>query len=492
MERVENRRSRWLIVIAVSVAQLMVVLDATITSVALPSAQRALGFSADTRQWVVTAYALSFGSLLLLGGRLGDHFARKWTFIGGLLGFAGASAVGGGATSFGMLVGARAAQGAFAALLAPSALALLTTTFVDPGERGKAFGVFAAVASTGSALGMLLGGVLTEWLSWRWALYVNLAFAIPVALGSVRLLQHEIPTVRPPIDRAGVLTVTAGLFALVCGLANSETHGWGDVVTVATMAAAVLLLTLFVWLEARARQPLLPLHVVAHRARGGAFLAVFVAGSAIFAVSLFLTYYMQQNKGYSPLQTGLGFLPLAATIMLTAPRISAVWLARFGPRILITSGMIAGASAMVWLTRLSAGSSYAGGVLPALIVLGLAMAAIMAPSFATATQGVDPEHAGAASGMVNTAQQVGGAVGTALLSSIFASAVTHSNRRAPGAAAIHGYRLAFWVAAGLFALGAVAVGAVLRTSRVRAVTDLTEDRDIWPDAQTREPGRLAA
>lgn len=464
-------RSRWLILIAVSVAQLMVVLDATITSVALPSAQRALGFSADTRQWVVTAYALSFGSLLLLGGRLGDHFGRKWTFIGGLLGFAGASAVGGAATSLGMLVGARAAQGAFAALLAPSALALLTTTFVDPGERGKAFGVFAAVASTGSALGMLLGGLLTQWLSWRWALYVNLAFAIPVALGSVRLLLNDRPAVRLPIDHAGILTATAGLFGLVFGLANSETHGWDNAVTIGTLAAAILLLALFVGLEARASHPLLPLHVVAHRARGGALLAVFVAGSAIFAVFLFLTYYMQQNKGYTPLQTGLGFLPLAATILLTAPRINAVWLARVGPRILITSGMLAGAGAMVWLTRLSAGSSYAAGILPGLIVLGLAMATTMAPSFATATQGVDPEHAGAASGAVNTMQQVGGAVGTALLSSVFASAVAHPGDRPAGAAIINGYHLAFWVAAGLFALGAVAVGTALRTPRVPVATD---------------------
>lgn len=490
MKSVGTLRRRWLILAAVSVAQLMVVLDATITSVALPSAQRALGFGADTRQWVITAYALSFGSLLLLGGRLGDHFGRKWMFIGGLLGFAGASAVGGAATSFGMLVGARAAQGAFAALLAPSALALLTTTFVDPNERGKAFGVFAAVASTGSALGMLLGGMLTQWLSWRWALYVNLGFAIPVALGSVRLLVHDPPSVRIPIDRAGVLTATGGLFGLVYGLANSETHGWGDAVTLATLAAAVLLLAMFVWLEARAPYPLLPLHVVADRARGGAFLAVFIAGSAIFAVFLFLTYYMQQNKGYTPLQTGLGFLPLAATIMLTAPRINAVWLARLGPRVLITSGMIAGAGAMVWLTRLSADSSYAGGVLPALIALGLAMAAIMAPSFATATQRVDSEHAGAASGTVNTMQQVGGAVGTALLSSIFAGAVTHSSGGA--GAAINGYHLAFWVAAALFALGAVTVASVLRTSRAAAATDATAPPAGQAATEGAEPKRLAA
>ena len=462
---------RWWILAAVSVAQLMVVLDATITSIALPSAQHDLHFGADTRQWVVTAYALAFGSLLLVGGRLGDHFGRKWTFIAGLIGFAGASAVGGASSSFGMLVGARAAQGVFAAVLAPSALALLTTTFSDPSERGKAFGVFAAVASAGSGLGMLLGGALTQWLSWRWCLYVNLLFAVPVALTSFRLLTQGKPQQRVPLDYAGIACVTTGLFAMVYGLSNSETHGWGNPVTITMLAAAGTLIALFVSLETRVKHPLLPMRIVTDRIRAGAFASVAVAGSAIFAVFLFLTYYMQQTKGYTPIETGLGFLPLALTIMTSAPKVNTVLLARIGPRPLMLFGMSAGSIAMLWFTQLTPASAYVTAILPGLIVLGLAMATIMAPAFATATSRVPPSDAGVASGMVNTMQQVGASVGTALLSSIFATAVSGElsgkahTRAALRAASIHGYTIAFWFAAGLFAVGAIVVGALMRPSR---------------------------
>src|SRR3954454_562143 len=248
---------RWLILALIAVAQLMIVLDLTIVNIALPSAQRDLGFSNDERQWVITAYALAFGSLLLLGGKLGDLFGRKWAFVCGLFGFAAASAVGGAAGSFGVLVAARGAQGVFAALLAPSALALLATTFSDSDERGKAFGIYGAVAGGGSAVGLLLGGMLTEWLTWRWCLYVNLLIAVPTAIAALRLIENVAQPDRPRLDLVGAALATSGLFALVYGFSNSETHSWGHPVTIVTLALAVVLLTAFTLVESRVKHPLL-------------------------------------------------------------------------------------------------------------------------------------------------------------------------------------------------------------------------------------------
>ena len=317
-----HHEKRWLILAVIGIAQLMVVLDVTIVNIALPSAQQDLGFSDDSRQWIITAYALAFGSLLLLGGRIGDLFGRKWTFIGGLLGFALASALGGMAGSFGVLVAARALQGVFAAMLAPSALSLLSTIFTEPAERGKAFGIFGAIAGGGSAVGLLLGGILTEWLSWRWCLYVNMLFAIPAALAGFRLLVNVPHPDRPPLDLPGTATASAGLFALVYGFSNSETNSWGHPVTIIMLGAAVALLTIFVVIESRAAHPLLPLRVVADRVRGGSYLAIGISGIALFAVFLFLTYFLQQTKDFSPIQTGLAFLPMTAAIMITATSVN--------------------------------------------------------------------------------------------------------------------------------------------------------------------------
>jgi EmrB/QacA subfamily drug resistance transporter len=469
-----HHERRWVILAVIAVAQLMVVLDVTIVNIALPSAQEDLGFSDDSRQWIITAYALAFGSLLLVGGRIGDVFGRKWTFIAGLLGFAGASAVGGAAGSFGVLVGARAMQGVFAALLAPSALALLSTIFTDRDERGKAFGIYGAIAGGGAAVGLLLGGILTEILSWRWCLYVNLLFAVPTAVMALRLLVNQPLATRPPIDVPGTLTATSGLFALVYGFSNSETHSWGHPVTIAMLGIAAVLLSAFVVIEARAEHPLLPLRIVADRIRGGAYLAIGIAGIAMFGVFLFLTYYLQQTKGFTPIQTGLAFLPMTAAIMITATSVNIRFLSRVGPRPLLILGMVLGSGAMVWLAQLEPDSSYVGHVLPALLVLGVGMGNIFAPAFATATFGVAPRDTGVASAMVNTMQQVGGSIGTALLSSIFASAVTaYLDGRAPtpqtiGEAAVHGYTVAFWVAAGVFAFGAAVVAVTMPSISVAA------------------------
>jgi EmrB/QacA subfamily drug resistance transporter len=475
MTRTSNPRHdrRWVILGVIAIAQLMVVLDLTIVNIALPSAQTDLGFSDDARQWIVTAYALAFGSLLLLGGRLGDLFGRKWTFIGGLLGFAAASAVGGAAGSFGVLVAARAVQGVFGALLAPSALALLATTFAgDARDRAKAFGVFSAISGSGAAIGLLLGGTLTEWLSWRACLYVNLLFAIPAAAAALPLLVNRPQRDRPPIDLPGTATATLGLFALVFGFSNSETHSWGDPVTIVMLAASAVLLVGFVAIESRAAHPLLPLRVVRDRTRGGAYLALGLTYVALFAVFLFLTYYLQRTKGFSPIETGLAYLPLTATIMATAISASVVLLRRVGPRLLLVAGMLLAGGAMAWFAQLTPTSSYAGHVLPALLLMGLGFGSIVAPGIATATHGVDAADAGVASAMVSTMQQVGGSVGTALLSSIFASAVTsYATGHTPGPqlqadAAVHGYTVTFWVAAGIFTAGAVVVGTMMRNVRV--------------------------
>lgn len=451
--------NRWAVLALVGVAQLMVVLDATVVNVALPSAQRALHFSADNRQWVITAYALSFGSLLLVGGKLGDLWGRKWTLIGGLVGFSIASAIGGLAQSFGMLVGARALQGAFGALLAPSALGLLTVTFQGSADRARAFGVFSAIAAGGASVGLLLGGALTQAISWRWSLYVNLAIAIPAGLVALRLLVNERHEVRPRIDVPGVALASGGLFALVYGFSNAETTAWSNPVTVLALAASVVLLSVFLAVEGRVEHPLLPLHIVWDRARGGAYATIALAGSAVFAVFLFLTYFMQQNLGFSPLKTGLAFLPMTVMIVLTATTVQTRVLPRTGAKPLVIGGMGLGLVAMVSFARLTPHAAYAGHVLPGLVLTGVAMGLIFAPAFSTATLGVQRSDAGIASAMVNTSQQVGGSVGTALLSTIFASAASsfasaHGHAANLAAqAAIHGYTTAFYWAAGLFGVG---------------------------------------
>ena len=353
--------SRWVVLALLGVAQLMVVLDLTVVSIALPSAQKALHFSSDNRQWIVTAYALAFGSLLLLGGKLGDLFGRKWTFIAGLTGFSLASALGGLAQSFAMLVAARALQGVFGALLAPSALGLLTTTFADSPDRPKAFGIFGAIAGGGASVGLLLGGALTQALSWRWCLYVNLAIAVPTAILSLRLLVNHAQTNRPHIDLPGVVTGSAGLFAVVYGFSNAETHSWSDPVTVIALAASAVLLCLFVAIERRRAHPLLPLHIVANRARGGAYASIVLGGAGVLGAFLFLTYFMQQNLGFSPLSTGLAFLPMTALVVLSSTISQTRILPRTGAKPLITVGMLLGVVAMVLLTRLSPSSGYAAG-----------------------------------------------------------------------------------------------------------------------------------
>jgi len=461
---------RWWTLIVVGLAQLMVVLDSTVVNIALPSAQADLGFSNGDRQWIVTAYSLAFGSLLLLGGRLSDLIGRKRTFIIGLIGFAAASALGGAADSFGMLVGARALQGAFGALLAPTALAVLTTTFTVPKERAKAFGVFGAIAGAGGAVGLLLGGYLTENFDWRWNLYINVVIAAIAVIGAIIFVSHVTRTgPRPKLDVPGTLLVSGALFGLVYGFSNAETDGWDSILTWGTLVVAGILLVAFVLWQRKAAHPLLPLAIVLDRNRAAAYISILIAGAGMFGIFLFVTYYLQTSLMYSPMQTGVSFLPMIVMLVLAAQLSTNIFVPRFGPKILVPIGMSLGAIGMVYLTHLDLNSVYVIDVLPALMILGLGMGTIMPASMQTATLGVDGQFAGVASAMVNTSQQVGGSLGTALLNTLAATAATNyvaANLPATAAvaaqAAVESYAVAYWWGAGFFFVGGVVAALLFR------------------------------
>lgn len=461
---------RWWTLTTVALAQLMVVLDTTVVNIALPSAQSDLGFSNGERQWIITAYSLAFGSLLLLGGRLSDLMGRKRTFIIGLIGFAAASALGGAAGSFGMLVFARAVQGAFGALLAPTALAVLTTTFTIPKERSRAFGVFGAIAGAGGAIGLLLGGFLTQYFNWRWNLYINVFIAIFAVIGAVIFVSHaRRQGPRTHLDIPGTIMVSGALFGLVYGFSNAESDGWGSPLTWGMLAGAGVLLIAFVLWQRRAAHPMLPLWVVLDRNRGAAYSAVLIAGAGMFGIFLFVSYYVQVSLHYSPIRTGISFLPMIGALILSAQLATNILLPRFGPKLLVPLGMVIASIGMVTLTRLDLASTYPGSLLPSLLIMGVGLGAIMPASIQTATYGVAPDFAGVASALVNTSQQIGGSVGTALLNTLAATAASsyvaaHVPPTAAIAAeaAIHSYSIVYWWGAGFFAFGAVLTALLFR------------------------------
>jgi EmrB/QacA subfamily drug resistance transporter len=458
---------RWLALACISLAQMMVALDATIISIALPSAQRALHISYAERQWVVTAYTLAFGGLLLLGGRLADTLGRRRTFLAGLAGFAAASAAGGAAPTFGALLAARAAQGAFAALLTPTALSLLALTFTQARERAKAFAVFGAIAGTGGAAGLLLGGILTEFLQWRWCLFVNVPIAV-VALIAGRRVLPDAPRHRGTrLDLPGVLLVTSGLVALVYGFSAAATKGWSSPVTLGALALGIGLLAALGVVESRVPDPLVPLRILADRNRGGSYLGIGMAVIAMYGLFLLLTFDFQGVLGYSPARAGLAFLPLSGAVLVSSTTVARALLPKIPPRLLIVPGLVLAAAGMATLTGLHVHAGYVAHVLPAEVLLGFGLGAVFVPAFSTATSGVGPREAGVASAVANSAQQIGASLGTALLNTI-AGAATVSYLAAharggpqPAAALVHGYTTAAGWAAGILVAAALVVGLLV-------------------------------
>ncbi|MFI6940346.1 MFS transporter [Streptomyces sp. NPDC050418] len=459
---------RWKALVFIALAQLMVVLDATIVNIALPSAQVDLGISDGNRQWVITAYALAFGGLLLFGGRIADLWGRKRAFLVGLVGFAAASVLGGAANGEAMMLGARALQGVFGALLAPAALSLLAVMFTDGKERAKAFGIYGAIAGGGGAVGFILGGLLTEYMDWRWTFFVNVPFAIVAAAGAYFVIREPAEgRNRSSLDIPGVLLSTLGLVALVYGFTRAESAGWSDGLTVGMFVASAVLLAAFLLVESKVKAPLLPLRVLTERNRGGVYLSLGLAIIAMFGTFLFLTYYLQVVQGYSPVKTGLAFLPMVAGMITGSTQIGARLMTRVAPRLLMGPGFLVAAVGMLFLTRMEIGGSYATIVLPALVLLGLGMGTAFMPAMSLATHGVEPRDAGVASAMVNTSQQVGGAIGTALLNTIAASATTAyvaahaADATTPAAqkllalqSQVDGYATATWWAVGILVIAA--------------------------------------
>jgi EmrB/QacA subfamily drug resistance transporter len=439
----------------------MIVLDSSIMNIAIPSAKLDLGISDANQHWVITAYTLAFGSLLLLGGRIGDYMGRRKIFLIGLIGFAAASALGGVASTQGLLFASRALQGVFGALLAPAALSIISVTFIVPKERAKAFGVIGAISGGGAAIGLILGGALTEFFSWRWCLGVNTPIAILVAILAIKFVKESKAQGDNTYDIPGVITATAGLFSLTYGFNEAALKGWSDSLTITFLVLAVVLLSIFVSIEKRVKNPLMPLRVVTERNRGGSYLGSLVVGAGLFSMFLFLGLYLQVILGYSPLKSGFAFLPFTAGIIVFAG-IASTLLPKVGPKPLMVPGLLAASVGLLMLTQITPETSYTTHVLPSLLIMSSGMALVFIPLTSTALHAVSNQDTGVASAMVNTSQQVGGSLGTALLNTVaatattsFAAANTQLGEKVMPYAMTHGFTVAFTVSAGLLFVGAI-------------------------------------
>jgi len=453
--------TRWRTLFVVAISQLMLILDSSIMNIAIPSAKIDLGISDANQQWIITAYTLAFGSLLLLGGRIGDFMGRKRIFIIGLLGFAGASALGGIATSQELLFAARALQGVFGALLAPAALAIISVTFTVPKERAKAFGVFGAISGGGAAIGLIVGGVLTEYTSWRWCLGVNTPIAILAAILAAKFVHESKATGDHSYDIPGVMTATAGLFSLTYGFNEAAREGWSNSITLTFFAVAAVLLIAFVVIESKVENPLMPLRVLTERNRGGSYLGSLIVGAGLFSMFLFLGLYLQVILGYTPLRSGFAFLPFSVGIIIFAG-VASQLLPKIGPKPLMVPGLIFAGIGLLMLTRITPETGYVTHVLPSLLIMSSGMALVFIPLTSTSLHGVSGRDTGVASAMVNTSQQIGGSLGVALLNTIAATAATsyaatHSElgKMVQPFAVTHGFTTAFKVSAALLFAGAI-------------------------------------
>jgi EmrB/QacA subfamily drug resistance transporter len=467
----EPNPRRWVALAVIAIAQLMVVLDATVVNIALPQAQADLGISDADRQWVLTAYTLTFGGLLLLGGRIADYWGRKRTFVVGIAGFAAASALGGAATNGVMLFAARALQGGFGALLAPASLALLTVLFTETAERAKAFGVYGAIAGGGSAVGLVLGGVLTEYASWRWCLLVNVPVAVLAIVAALPLVPESRAHGDTRYDVPGAVLATLGLVSVVYGFTKAATDGWRAPVTLGFIGAGVLLLAAFVVVENRSPNPLLPMRVLLDRNRGGTYIASSLFGAGLFGAFLFLTFYLQVVLHYTPLAAGVATLPVTLGVLVAAGTATPL-MPRIGPKPLMVVGSTVAALSMLALTRIGVHTSYATHVLPAEVILGLGLGLTFVPLANVALVGVPDHDAGAASATLNATQQVGGSLGIALLNTIYTTAVAAyiagngvSGPDGTLPALVHGYATAFAWGAGLLGMSAVVIAVMLRVHK---------------------------
>jgi EmrB/QacA subfamily drug resistance transporter len=448
----------------------MVVLDATIVNVALPSIQNDLHLSEASLQWIVNAYTLVFGGFLLLGGRAGDLLGRKRLFLIGLVIFTGASLLDGLASSEGVLVGSRALQGLGAALISPAALSIISTTFAEGKERAKALGVWAAIAIGGSAVGLILGGVLTQYFSWPWIFFVNVPVGVIGFVLSLRLIPESRDTLaHRSYDLAGAVTVTGGLMALVYAIVDAETAGWGSAKTLSFFAIAVVLLAAFVVIELRAKAPLVRLSIFRVRSLLTANITMFLAMSGMFAMFFFNTLYIQRVLGYGPLKAGLAFLPFTAGVMISAGIASAL-ATRVGVRVIAGAGMLLSAAGLLLLTQLPVDGSYLVNVLPSIALSSLGMGAVFMPLTLVATTGLEDEDQGLASGLFNTSQQVGGALGLAVLSTLAASK-TGSAGGSTAHSLVVGFHWAFAAGAVVMVLALAVMVALLRARHVARIEE---------------------
>ncbi len=456
----------WVVLVLICVAQFMVVLDATIVNVALPSIQRDLGVNDENLQWVINGYTLVFGGFLLLGGRAGDLLGRKRVFLVGLAIFTVASLLDGLAASFGMLIGTRALQGLGAALISPAALSIVSTTFAEGKERARALGVWAAIAIGGSAVGLVLGGALTQSLSWPWIFFVNVPVGAVGLVLSLRLVpESKDEHAHRSYDVWGAVTITGGLMTLVYAIVRAETNGWGDTVTVACFVAAAALHAAFFAIELRSAEPLVRLSILRVRSLSTANLVMFLVASGLFAMFFFNTLYIQTVLGFGPLDAGLAFLPFTGGIMVSAG-VASVLATRVGVRPIAAAGMLLTIGGMIWLVFLPVhGGSYAADVLPSLLMSSLGLGAVFMPLTLVATTGLKDEDQGLASGLYNTSQQIGGALGLAILSTLAASRV---HGQAP-AAQVPGFHWAFAGGAIFVAAALLAMVALLRKRHVARI-----------------------
>jgi EmrB/QacA subfamily drug resistance transporter len=468
--RATLRDRRGLALAIVLGAQLMIILDLTVVNIALPNIARGLNFSAPSLSWVLNAYTLTFGGLLLLGGRAGDILGRRRVFMAGIAVFTAASLAGGLAQSAGWLLAARAVQGVGGAIASPAVLAMITASFAEGRERARALGIYTFVVMGGGSLGLVLGGVITQWVSWRWVLFVNVPIGILVALASPLFLP-ETPRQPGHFDIAGALTSTAGMVSLVYGIIRAAADGWGNGVALAAFAAAGILLAGFLYRESRARQPITPLRLFADRGRAGSYLARLLIVAGMFGMFFFLTQFVQEILGFSPLRAGISFLPMTGAL-LAVSRLSPRLVSRFNPWWLMVAGMLPVVAGMAWLSRISPGTGYLAGILGPMLLLGAGMGVVFVPLTMASLAGVRPEDSGAASSMVNVMQQVGGSLGLAFLVTAFSAAsrnaahhpAAHLSRLVQAhAVVVHGVASAFTLAAALDVLALLVILTVMRT-----------------------------